>query len=287
MPTVNLPYVDVELDLTEQGEQNFWRHFHWGYYVDPGTADDSPEGYLVATEAMTEHMLTVAGVADGHKILDVGCGFGGTLDLIRGRNNACQLYGLNIDHRQVARGTQLLAEYGHAEGVPVSFIAADACRLPLPGDTFDHLLAVECIFHFPSRKSFFREAARALKPGGTLTLSDFLAAPGALPAIVAKMGEVGIGDGTWYGRLSKPFTVKNYERVSRAVGLELVVNDDITAQTLPTYPALRRLNQGIVDQQVLDDESQVAQGIDTVNALEELAGERHLCYHVLTFRKPM
>ena len=30
-----------------------------------------------------------------------------------------------------------------------------------PGDSsLDHVLAVECIFHFPSRKAFFREAER-------------------------------------------------------------------------------------------------------------------------------
>src|SRR5438034_5931485 len=43
---------------------------------------------------------------------------------------------------------------------------ADACALPFPDASFDRVLAVECIFHFPSRLRFLKEAARVLKPGG-------------------------------------------------------------------------------------------------------------------------
>ena len=36
---------------------------------------------------------------------------------------------------------------------------------------FDRVLAVECIFHFPSRLQFLKEACRVLRPGGLLALS--------------------------------------------------------------------------------------------------------------------
>lgn len=38
-------------------------------------------------------------------------------------------------------------------------------------------------------------------------------------------------------------------------------------------------------QQVLHDQQQVSQGLDTVNALEDLALSGDLGYHVLTYRK--
>jgi len=41
---------------------------------------------------------------------------------------------------------------------------ADACRLPFPDASFNHVLCVEAMFHFASRRTFFAEAARVLSP---------------------------------------------------------------------------------------------------------------------------
>ena len=56
-----------------------------------------------------------------------------------------EMTGLNIDPRQleVAR-KEVLPENGNT----IDFIEADAVSLPFPDDTFDVVLAVECIFHF-------------------------------------------------------------------------------------------------------------------------------------------
>jgi ubiquinone/menaquinone biosynthesis C-methylase UbiE len=40
-------------------------------------------------------------------------------------------------------------------GNAVHFVHGDACRLPFASAVFDRVLAVECIFHFPSRRQFF------------------------------------------------------------------------------------------------------------------------------------
>jgi len=46
------------------------------------------------------------------------------------------------------------------------------CRLPFPDASFNHVLCVEAMFHFASRRTFFAEAARVLKPGGAMVASD-------------------------------------------------------------------------------------------------------------------
>lgn len=266
-------YVDSALsniDAAGSDAPSFWRHFHWGLFADPGLDDDSPARYFAAAEAMTSHVLSAAGVAAGRSVLDVGCGFGGTLDLLRSSHANCRLIGLNIDERQLSWGRKLLGD------VPISFVAGDGCSLPVAAGSVDHVLAVECIFHFPSRKAFFQEVARVLRPGGTLALSDFVMAPGALPSVVGRMAPAGLGDASWYGHMAKPLTSAGYERLARRTGLALSLDDDVNAQTLPTYPALRRLAA----------ESVSTAGLTTIDGIESLTTTGALAYHVLAFTKP-
>ena len=277
-------YVDAALESAD-GAAGLVQHLHWGLFGDPDVVDDSPARYLAAAEAMTEPMVSAATIADGHSVLDVGCGFGGTLAHIRHRTPACHLTGLNIDPRQLTTARRLTQADpdGNTASVPadaagtagrVCWLAGDGCRLPVRTASVDRLLAVECVFHFPSRKAFFAEAARVLRPGGTLTLSDFLVAPGAL-ATVARALSSSVDGAGWYGPLIRPLTVAGYERLAHRSGLDVVTNTDVTRQTLPTYPALRRLAR----------ESSSTAGLPEVTALETLAQATHLTYNILTFHR--
>ncbi|MFZ4699341.1 MAG: hypothetical protein ACOYMG_04775 [Candidatus Methylumidiphilus sp.] len=49
---------------------------------------------------MTHQVCDAAGVANGQRGLDVGCGFGGTLAGLDGRFAEVDLHGLNIELRR-------------------------------------------------------------------------------------------------------------------------------------------------------------------------------------------
>jgi ubiquinone/menaquinone biosynthesis C-methylase UbiE len=272
--TLDFSYIDDALAQFRDGDVAFWRHFHWGLFDDPTVADDDPLRDYFAAQAMTQHVVSVGEVADGARLLDVGCGFGGTLDMLRRRQGNHRLVGVNIDERQLRQGRALLTR-DEEEARSIGFVAADGCRLPVADAALDHVLAVEAIFHFPSRKKFFRETARVLRPGGTLALTDFLSPPGALRSMVSYMPAVGVGEESWYGHLARPRTSDSYRRLANGTGFDLVVDEDLTSRTLPTYPALRRLYR----------ETNSQHGVQAITGLEQLAVDGVLEYHVLSFRR--
>jgi SAM-dependent methyltransferase len=278
MPGIQLPYID---DLVEdQAEQqaageapNFWRAQHWGLFPDPEVDDDNPERYAAAAEALTARVVDVADVADGSRVVDVGCGFGGTIDHIAGRNHDCRLVGLNIDERQLRQARKLLAWDGRAASPQTPMVTADGCKLPLVRGSVDHIIALECVFHFPSRKAFMREAARVLAPGGTLALTDLVLAAGSHATVISNTQHIDFG--SFYGSAKTPLTSAGYARLARSVGMDVLIDDDITANTLPTYPALRRVYRAL----------DMPEAVQSITGLEELARSGGWEYHVLAFRR--
>src|SRR6184192_2318285 len=89
------PYFDVLFHRLAGNDPStttaFGRHVHWGYWGDPGKADGSAEDYAKAAERLCGVVCAAAGVRDGLRVLDVGCGFGGTLASLNDRFSNLEL----------------------------------------------------------------------------------------------------------------------------------------------------------------------------------------------------
>lgn len=241
-----LPYFDMLIPLLDAGNADvaaaFGRHVHWGYWPDPRLATREAANYAAAAERLTVEVYGGARIADSQSVLDVGCGFGGTIANLNERFDGMRLVGLNIDPRQLARARETATPRA---GNQVEFVDGSASKLPFPDASFDAVLAVEAIFHFPDRTRFFAEAHRVLKPGGRLALSDFVPMQWMQPALWLNIATSYF---THYGNCDVTYSLQKYRSLAAGTGFQSVVERDITGNTMPTYAFLQALQSAVGSQ---------------------------------------
>ena len=245
----DLPYFDLLIDERQDGGETgqLWEHqVHWGYWEDPKAAEGTRADYIAAMEQMNGVLLEAGKVADGQRLLDVGCGFGGTIQQINAAHSDMHLTGLNIDPRQLAAAE---AQTTAANGNQIDWVEADACQLPFEDNSFDRVLAVECIFHFPSRER------SSPKPRGCSSR----AATSRCPTSFRPWPSSARPRSGWrFAPGSRSPTERSgtcpsgpTRRWASVAGLQLDANRNIRKNTLPTYPFLIKFfrEQGSADAQ--------------------------------------
>jgi cyclopropane fatty-acyl-phospholipid synthase-like methyltransferase len=146
--------------------------FHFGYRQLRGNKHSD------SLQEANGFLATRAGIGCGTRVLDAGCGIGGSAFWLA-RERGARVVGLTLARSQVERATQLAARTVGAERV--CFILADYTSAPLASGTFDVVWALESLCHAPHKDVFYREAARLLRPGGTLVVAEYMRTARPLP----------------------------------------------------------------------------------------------------------
>lgn len=118
-------------------------------------------------------MLTVRfdrmGIARGDRVLDLGCGEGRHLHGLH-MLGGIEGIGVDLDEVSLERARAGLEHLGPSDA-SISFLRADAHGLPFPDRSFDALICSEVLEHLADPEAAVREAARLVKPLGSLAIS--------------------------------------------------------------------------------------------------------------------
>ncbi len=177
-----------------------------------------------------DELLAHAKLPQNPKVLDVGCGVGGTsIRLAKIINARCT--GVTLSTTQVAMAKKNAEKAGVTESV--RFFEMDGENVQLPGEdgTFDVVWISEALSHFPNKDRFFACAMRMLKPGGKLVLADWFRAD----HISAKLtnGVIAqIEKGMLLPRLDE---VSIYVRLLTESGLRLLWLEDVSKEVAKTW----------------------------------------------------
>lgn len=139
---------------------------HFGFY-DKKEADNHYEALSHTNKILADK----AAIVDGHKVLDAGCGLGGSSIWLAQRYDV-EVTGISLPERQIA-ACQQRADSLSLKG-SAKFVQADYCNTPFTDGSFDVVWACESVCHAPQKKEFYQEAYRLLKPGGRIVLAEYL-----------------------------------------------------------------------------------------------------------------
>jgi tocopherol O-methyltransferase len=163
MPRPNEKHKVIEhYDVMSPYYYSLWgEHLHHGYWVHGNETKEAAQIQLV------EYLALRANVHPGSRVLDIGCGFGGS-SLYLAKQYGTITTGITISPVQVEIANRAAAK---AE-LDAKFLLMDAETMHF-AQPFDLLWSIESISHYQDPRKFFHSAVNFLRPGGTFALTDW------------------------------------------------------------------------------------------------------------------
>lgn len=156
-------------DVSEDHYMYFWdlnhsHALHYGYW------DKTTRTFRASLENMNRVLSNVASIKSNMRVLDAGCGVGGS-SIWLAKNKNVHVTGISLSAKQVNKANGIASKLGLKN--LATFQVQDFTKTCFEDNSFDIVWAIESICHAEDKSKFIAEAYRILKKGGQLIMADF------------------------------------------------------------------------------------------------------------------
>jgi cyclopropane fatty-acyl-phospholipid synthase-like methyltransferase len=166
----DLPRIRAYYDQTWLDYRMLWlnpqnRAIHFGYW------DEHTHSHAESLLNMNRVLASHLGIRSGQRILDAGCGVGGSAIWLA-KTYDVEIVGITPVAGQVARARHYAQEHRVADRV--SFEQQDYTHTTFSDASFDVVWAMESLCHAPDKRLVLAEAKRLLRPDGWLGMVEYM-----------------------------------------------------------------------------------------------------------------
>jgi len=119
-------------------------------------------------------MVKILNLKPGSKVLDVGCGIGGSAFYMV-KNFQVNVIAVDLSTNMLEIAKERAKEF---EGEKVQFVLCDVTTVEYEPESFDVIYSRDTILHIQDKEHLFKNFLKWLKPGGELLITDYCCSPG-------------------------------------------------------------------------------------------------------------
>jgi tocopherol O-methyltransferase len=197
----------------------YGRHIHDGYYI------TGKETKQQAQDNLTALLAEKGEIKPGARILDVGCGIGGSSIWLAENLRAATL-GITISPVQL----EIARKFAQERKVDSKFLLMDAENMEF-AETFDVIWVCAAATHFNNQRAFVKRALSYLNQGGRFIIFDWMLTETVKNAAEDRYIQP-VADKMLLASL---YTLKSYTDWFTEAGCRIVYAEDVTGHTIKTW----------------------------------------------------
>jgi SAM-dependent methyltransferase len=267
--------VSQRVDLFDSTYQHFNEEVLDAIRKDTFGTDIGQNSWVTVDEY--DRFLRWLDVAASKHVLEVASGSGGPA-LYLARTTGCRVTGIDANESGVGTASEMAERAGLADRVQFKIANATAA-LTFANNSFDALLCIDSMNHFPNRLDVLREWHRVLRPGCRAVFTDPVVITGAVTNDeLALRSSVGLF-------LFVPPGLN--EQLIKQAGFELIRQEDVTDNAVLISGRWHRARQAHkADLLRIEGEERFAGLQKFFEAVHTLTSERRLSRIVYLVKKP-
>ena len=127
---------------------------------------NNPVRAFIQEKIEIKNLSKLSSRSNQERVLEIGCGNGNGIKLIKKYFSPKEIYGMDLDQRMIDLAIKRIDDKS------VKLKVGDVSRLPYDDNTFDAIFDFGVIHHVPNWKDVVSELYRVLKPGGEIIMED-------------------------------------------------------------------------------------------------------------------